>query len=182
MTSWTLSITRTILSLNLTSHHCLQGKSEIWHTEEIRETPQVQIEPPQVHMLFCPFTSLMGLADKGPKGGLAGSDIQLLSRSSNRKCTITGIDNHKINGLDIVQCGALVQRNHGLINDIMNEYVYYGQGTSIHSSAQIERQKNTVDDKSVRVGGKQHISTVDHLTSPHTRDPSVLDLHTSKPR
>ena len=33
------------------------------------------------------------LVDRGANGGLAGSDVRVLSTSS-RKCTVTGIDNH----------------------------------------------------------------------------------------
>ena len=39
------------------------------------------------------------LVDRGANGGLAGSDVRDLSTSS-RKCTVTGIDNHEIPGLD----------------------------------------------------------------------------------
>ena len=77
------------------------------------------------------------LIDRGANGGLAGSDVRILSKSS-RKCTVTGIDQHQINGLDIVQCAALVKTNHGYVNLIMNEYAYYGKGHTIHSSGQIE--------------------------------------------
>ena len=52
------------------------------------------------------------LVDRGVNGGLAGSDVRILSKSS-RKCTVTSIDQHQINGLDIVQCAALVNTNHG---------------------------------------------------------------------
>ena len=75
--------------------------------------------------------------------------------SSSRKCTVTGIDNHEIPGLDLVQCAAMVQTNYGMVNLIMNEYAYYGRGHSIHSSGQIQWYTNTVDDKSVQVGGQQ---------------------------
>ena len=68
------------------------------------------------------------LVDRGANGGLAGSDVRILSKSS-RKCTVTGIDQHQINGLDIVQCAALVKTNHGYVNLIMNEYAYYGKAT-----------------------------------------------------
>ena len=61
------------------------------------------------------------LVDRGANGGLAGSDVRILSKSS-RKCTVTGIDEHQINRLDIVQCAALVETNHGYVNLIMNEY------------------------------------------------------------
>ena len=62
------------------------------------------------------------LVDRGANGGLAGSDVRILSRSS-RKCTVTGIDSHELQGLDVVQCAALVQTNHGIVNLIMNEYM-----------------------------------------------------------
>ena len=133
------------------------------------------------------------LVDRGGNGGLVGSDVRILSKSS-RKCTVTGIDSHELQGLDVVQCAALVETNHGIVNLIMNEYACYGQGHTIHSSGQIEWFKNSVDDRSVQVGGKQRICTIDgyampltcrgelrieypavHLTGPHEWDPSVLD-------
>ena len=45
------------------------------------------------------------LVDRGANGGLAGSDVRILSRSS-RKCTVIGIDSHELQGLDVVQCAA----------------------------------------------------------------------------
>ena len=105
------------------------------------------------------------LADRGANGGLAGSDVRVLSISPS-KCTVTGIDNHEIPGLDLVQCGALFDTNHGIVNLIMNEHAYYGRGHSIHSSGQIEWYTNTVDDKSVQVGGQQIIITIDGYSVP----------------
>ena len=61
------------------------------------------------------------LADRGANGGLAGSDERTLSRSS-RKCTVNGIDSHVLQGLDVVQCVALVETNHGIVDLPMNEY------------------------------------------------------------
>ena len=39
-------------------------------------------------------------------------------------------------------------------------------GHSIHSSGQIEWYTNTVDDKSVQVGGQQRINTIDGYSMP----------------
>ena len=100
------------------------------------------------------------LVDRGASGGLAGSDVRILPRSS-RKCTVTGIDNHELQGLDVVQCAVLVETNHCIINLIMNEYACYGKGDTIHCSGQIEWFKNSVDDRSVQVGGEQRICTID---------------------
>ena len=91
------------------------------------------------------------IVDRGANGGLAGSDVRVLNTSS-RQCTVIGINNHEIPELDIVQCAALVNSNHGIVSLIMNEYAYYGKAQSIHSSGQIEWHTNTVDDKSVQVG------------------------------
>ena len=70
------------------------------------------------------------LVNRGANGGLAGSDVRILSRSS-RKCTVTGIDSDELQCLDVVQCAALVETNHGIVNLIMNEYACYGKGHTI---------------------------------------------------
>ena len=99
--------------------------------------------------------------DRGANGGLAGSDVRV-SNISPRQCTVIGINNHEIPGLYIVQCAALVNTNHGIVNLIMNEYAYYDKGHTIHSSGQIGWHTNTVDDKPIinilHYGEKQLIS------------------------
>ena len=105
--------------------------------------------------------------DRGANGGLAGSDVTILSRSS-WKCTVTGIDSHEFHVLDEVQCAALVETSNGIVNLIMNEYACYGKGYTIQSSGQIEWFKNSVDDRSVQVGGKQRICTIDGYAIPWT--------------
>ena len=67
--------------------------------------------------------------------------VRILSRSS-RKCTVTGIDSHELQALDVVQSAALVETNHGIVNIIMNEYACFGKGHTIHSSGQIVWFKN----------------------------------------
>ena len=64
--------------------------------------------------------------------------MRILSRSS-RKCTVTGIDSHELQGLDVVQCAALVATNHGIVNLIMNEYACNGKGHTIAPSIPLER-------------------------------------------
>ena len=132
-------------------------------------TPHRSINSVHTHLLYHVAQAKQAqhgsLVDRGANGGLAGSDARILSKSS-RKCTVTGIDQHQINGLDIVQCAALVKTNHGYINLIMNEYAYYGKGHTIHSSGRIEWNKNQVDDRSVKVGGSQCITTLDGYSFP----------------
>ncbi|KAL7562631.1 hypothetical protein ACA910_002532 [Epithemia clementina (nom. ined.)] len=108
------------------------------------------------HISQAQASKFGSLVDRGANGGLAGSDVRVLSRSG-RKIKVTGIDNHELTGLDIVTCAGLVDTNHGRVILIMNEYAYFGQGNSIHSPGQIEWYKNTCEDKSVKNGGNQKI-------------------------
>ena len=105
------------------------------------------------------------IVDRGANGGLAGSDVRVLNKCP-RQHTVICKSNHEIPGLDIVQCDALVNTNHGIVNLIMNEYTYYGKGHTIHSSGQVEWLTNTVDDKSVQVVGQQRIITIDGYSIP----------------
>ena len=105
------------------------------------------------------------MVDRGANGGHAGSDVRILSRSS-RKYTVIGIDSYELQGLDVVQCATLVETNHGIVSLIMNEYACYGKGHTIHSSGQIEWFKKSVDDRSVLVGSKQRICTIDGYAMP----------------
>ena len=99
----------------------------------------------------------------------------ILCRSS-RKCTVTGIDSHELWSLDVVQCAALVETNHGIVNLIMNEYACYGKGHTIHSSKQIELFKNSVDDRYVLVGGKWRICPIDGYMMPLVYRGSLMYL------
>ena len=94
-----------------------------------------------IHLYVCLchyyFSLTYYIFSNRANGGLAGSDVRILSRSS-RKCTVTGIDSHELQGLDVVQCAALVETSHGIVNLIMNEYACYGNSHTIHSTGQIE--------------------------------------------
>jgi hypothetical protein len=48
----------------------------------------------------------------------------------------------------------------------MHQYAYTGKGKTIHSSGQLEWYKQEVDDKSIKVGGKQCIKTLDGYVIP----------------
>ena len=76
------------------------------------------------------------------------------------------LENSQPQGLDVVQCAALVETNHGIVNLIMNEYACYGKGYTIHSSGLIEWFKNSVDDRSVQVDGKQRLCSIDGYSIP----------------
>ena len=169
------SETDTILNYINSQHHQEEDMNNALHTYSVMAsptpdtTPHRSINSAQIHLYYHVAQAKQAqhgsLVYRGANGGLTGSDVRVLSKSS-RKCTVTGIDQHQINGLDIVQRAALVKTNHGYVNLIMNEYAYYGKGHTIHSSCQIEWHKNQVDDKSVKVGGSQCINTLDGYSFP----------------
>ena len=83
-----------------------------------------------------------------------------------RKINIQGIDNHEVTGLDVVTAATLLNTYQGKVIGIFNEYAYLGKGSSIHSSGQLEWFKTNVDEKSVKVGGTQLITTLDGYSVP----------------
>ena len=85
---------------------------------------------------------------------------------TNRKINISGIDNHEVTGLDVVTAATLLNTSQGKVIGIFNEYAYLGKGSSIHSSGQLEWFKTYVDEKSIKVGGTQLITTLDGYSVP----------------
>ena len=96
------------------------------------------------------------------------SDISnvLSVKKTHGKINIQGIDNHEVTGLDVVTAATLLNTSQGKVIGIFNEYAYLGKGSSIHSSGQLEWFKTNVDEKSVKVGGIQLITTLDGYSVP----------------
>ena len=80
---------------------------------------------------------------------------------------VTGIDNHEINALKVVDATAKIIMQWGEAIGIFRQYAYHGQGRTIHSSGQMEWFKgNRVQDRSLLVGGCQTIKTLDGYVIP----------------
>lgn len=114
------------------------------------------------------FKAIQGqasLVDRGANGGVAGSDVRIIAKTT-RRVDIQGIDNHRITDIPIVTAGGVVNTQRGEVIAIFHQYAYTGKGRSIHSSGQMEAFKQLVFDKSIKVGGKQRIETVDGYIIP----------------
>ena len=98
------------------------------------------------------------LVDHGAIEGIAGDNIQVIAKTE-KTVDIQGIDNYRINEISIVMAGGVIITQKGPVIAIMHQYAYTGKGKSIHSCAQLEAHKQTVHDKSMKVGGKQCIET-----------------------
>jgi len=133
------------------------------------------------------------LVDRGANGGIIGNDAHVLYTHPGQEVNVTGIDNHQIDSLKVVDTSAKIFTQRGEAIGIFRQYAYHGKGRTIHSSGQIEWYTgNIVHDQSLKVGGAQHVRTLDgYILSididnglpyisqvpPHTR--SSMNFHTS---
>ena len=107
------------------------------------------------------------LVDRGANDGLAGSDVRVICKSNPpRMVDVSGIDSHEVRDLPIVSVGGVVQSQRGLVIAIMHQYALLGEGKTIHSCGQLEWYKNDVNNKSLKVGGLQRITTNDGYVHP----------------
>ena len=137
--------------------------SDISNVLSVKRSCQIQVCQ---HYLFQHANHTnQQLVDRGANGGLAGSDMRVIHKT-HCKINIQGIDNHEVTGLDVVTAATLLNTSQGKVIGIFNEYAYRGKGSSIHSSGQLEWFKTNVDEKSVKVGGTQLITTLDGYSVP----------------
>jgi hypothetical protein len=98
------------------------------------------------------------LIDRGANGGIAGADFRIIDKTG-QFVDVQGIDNHQMVDIPIVTAGTVIQTQQGEVIAILHQYAHAGKGKTVHSSGQLEWFKHQVDDKSVKVGGQQRITT-----------------------
>ena len=111
-------------------------------------------------------TNRGALIDRGANGGIAGSDAKVIHVHLDQQVDVTGIDNHEITALKIVDVVSKIETNRGPAIARFNRCALHGRGRTIHSAAQLEWYKNMVDDRSFKVGGKQRIRALDGCYVP----------------
>ena len=144
-------------------HTSDDDESDISNVLSVKRSRQIQVC--QRYLFQHANHTNQQLVDRGANGGLAGSDMHVIHKT-HRKINIQGIDNHEVTGLDVVTAATLLNTSQGKVIGIFNEYAYLGKGSSIHSSGQLEWFKNNVDEKSVKGGGTQLITTLDGYSVP----------------
>ena len=110
-------------------------------------------------------SSSISLVDRGANRGIAEDDVRIIDKL-NRTVDVQGINNHQINDIPIVTAGGVTRTQRGDVILILHQYAYVGKGNSIHSSAQFEHYENKVDDRAIKVGGRQLIKTLDGYVIP----------------
>ena len=86
------------------------------------------------------------LVDRGANGGIVGNDSKVLARTG-KYVDLCGVDDHKVDDLELVTAGAVVETQNGPIIIIMNQYARMMNGKTIHSSGQMEHHKIVVKDQ-----------------------------------
>ena len=137
--------------------------SDISNVLSVKKSRQIQVC--QRYLFQHTNHTNQQLVDRGANGGLAGSDMRVIDNTQ-QKINIQDIDNHEVTGLDVVTAATLLNTSQRKVIGIFNEYAYLGKGSSIHSSGQLEWFKTNVDEKSVKVGGTQLITTLDGYSVP----------------
>ena len=136
--------------------------------------PSVQVGPPPTPLSLPRYSVLThvvsrnkrgSLIDRGANGGILGNDAHVFLEHT-RQVDVTGIDNHELNALKIVDASAKATSQRGSVIVIIRQYAMHGIGRTIHSAAQLEHYKNHVDDRSLKTGGKQCIRTNDGFILP----------------
>ena len=153
-----------LLAMVLQSIHTSDDDtSDISNVLSVTRSPQIQVCQ---HYTFQHANHTnQQLVDCGANGGLAGSDMRV-PHKPHQEINIQGIDNHEVTGLDVVTAATLLNTSQGKVIGVFNEYAYLGKGSSIHSSGHLEWFNTNVDEKSVKVGGTQLITTQDGYSVP----------------
>ena len=126
-------------------------------------------EPTRYHVTAYAALSMCrgSLLDRGANGGILGNDAVVTHVHTGRTLDVSGIDNHELTGLKLVNATAKVHSDMGDIIIIMNQYACHGTLRTIHAVGQIEYHGNEVNDKSLKVkGGRQYIRTYDGYIIP----------------
>ena len=117
--------------------------------------------------------------DRGDNGIVSVRDVRVVETNPNRKVGIRGIDNHHASVIPLATGGGVTATMTDEIIVIMHQCPCHGRNKINNSSPQIEYYKKIVDDHYIKVGGFQHISTLDkHKTHMSIRRVSpYMPLH-----
>jgi len=105
------------------------------------------------------------LVDQGANGGTLGNDAKVIFKR-NKTVDVTGVDNHELNALPMVNATAKTITDKGPVILILRNYAHHGLNRTLHSAGQIEWCQNKTCDTSMKVGGRQVIKNVDRCYIP----------------
>ena len=104
--------------------------------------------------------------DRGTNIGVAVDDVIVTAKHSYMTVDVRGADNHGIVYVALVTTGSVALTNSGEVIIIMHQNAHHGKNKTINSSPQLVNCKNNADDRSIKVGGNQHMSILDNYKVP----------------
>jgi len=104
-------------------------------------------------------------ADRGANGGVLGNDAKVTFRQ-NKSVDVTGIDNHELSSLPMVDATAKTLTDKGEVILFLRNHACHGVNCTVHSSGQIEHCQNKVCNGSIKAGGRQVAATRDGHCMP----------------
>ena len=100
------------------------------------------------------------LVDRGDDGGIASNDVRVIAAHIEKTVNIPSIDNHEIIATPFINACAVASNVTSEVIVIMNQYSYQGKNKTVHSSPQTKHCENKVDDRSIKVGSGQHVTSL----------------------
>ena len=91
---------------------------------------------------------------------MLGNDAKVIFKR-NKTADVTGVDNHELNALPMVDATAKTIADKGPVVFVSQNHAHHGLNRTLHSAGQIKWHLNKAHDTSVKVGGRQVIETVD---------------------
>ena len=104
--------------------------------------------------------------DRGHNGVVAGNAVRVIAKHPDRTVDVRGVDNHEIAHVPLVTAGSVTLTTSGEVIIIMHPHACHRKNKTIHPSPQIEHYKNKVDDRSIKVGGGRHMTTLCNYKLP----------------
>ena len=98
-------------------------------------------------------SSLCSLADREDNEGVEWIDVRVVEAYSGRDVDFRGKWNHEITSIPLWTAGGATSTISNEFMLIMQECACHSKNNDIHSSPQIQRYANIVDDSSVEFGG-----------------------------
>jgi len=83
------------------------------------------------------------LVDRGANGGTLGNDAKVIFKH-NKTVDVTGIDNHELNSLPMVNATAKTITDKEPVILVLRNYAHHGLNRTLHSAGQIEWFQNKV--------------------------------------
>ena len=99
--------------------------------------------------------------DGGANRWVSESDVIVIDTYLDCNVDIRGIDNHEITDIPLETAWGVTSTIIGEIIVILHQHKCDGNNKNIYSSPQIDHCKNIEDDSSLKVGSRQHITTLD---------------------